>query len=282
LLLQDECLSPLLNFKLSFDFDFSTLAIKGRGVQGNILSKYLVKTIKLKQKGVSTLGGIDIWFDWAIGRLNVNEHGTYLGNFSGEDLILSVYKDGNYELTNFDLSNHFDYEQLLLIVKFRADRAISCVYFDGKAKQNYLKRFLIETQTLNKKFLFISEEKGSYVVFVSDQKEPKVNLVVGKGKNTSEEEIVLSELIEVKGWKSIGNKFTTKDLVKIELISTEELIEESIAADDNETNLTEDLFKEEEEKIKKLLADDEDVFDKKKSPAKKPNPDANPDQPKLF
>jgi len=276
-------LSPLSHArKLSFDFDFSTLAIKGRSVQGNILSKYLVKTIKLKQKGVSTLGGIDIWFDWAIGRLNVNEHGTYLGNFSGEDLILSVYKDGNYELTNFDLSNHFDYEQLLLIVKFRADRAISCVYFDGKAKQNYLKRFLIETQTLNKKFLFISEEKGSYVVFVSDQKEPKVNLVVGKGKNTSEEELVLSELIEVKGWKSIGNKFTTKDLVKIELISSEEQVEESIAADDNEPNLTEDLFKEEEEKIKKLLADDEDVFDKKKSPAKKPNPDANPDQPKLF
>jgi len=276
-------LSPLSHArKLSFDFDFSTLAIKGRGVQGNILSKYLVKTIKLKQKGVSTLGGIDIWFDWAIGRLNVNEHGTYLGNFSGEDLILSVYKDGNYELTNFDLSNHFDYEQLLLIVKFRADRAISCVYFDGKAKQNYLKRFLIETQTLNKKFLFISEEKGSYIVFVSDQKEPKVNVVVGKGKNINEEELVLSELIEVKGWKAIGNKFTTKDLVKIELISTEELIEESIAADDNETNLTEDLFKEEEEKIKKLLADDEDVFDKKKSPAKKPNPDANPDQPKLF
>jgi len=130
--------------------------------------------------------------------------------------------------------------------------------------------------------LFISEEKGSYVVFVSDQKEPKVNLVVGKGKNTSEEELVLSELIEVKGWKSIGNKFTTKDLVKIELISSEEQVEESIAADDNEPNLTEDLFKEEEEKIKKLLADDEDVFDKKKSPAKKPNPDANPDQPKLF
>jgi topoisomerase-4 subunit A len=276
-------LSPLSHArKLSFDFDFSTLAIKGRSVQGNILSKYLVKTIKLKQKGVSTLGGIDIWFDWAIGRLNVNEHGTYLGNFSGEDLILSVYKDGNYELTNFDLSNHFDYEQLLLIVKFRADRAISCVYFEGKAKQNYLKRFLIETQTLNKKFLFISEEKGSYVVFVSDQKEPKVNLVVGKGKNTSEEELVLSELIEVKGWKSIGNKFTTKDLVKIELISSEERVEESIAADDNEPNLTEDLFKEEEEKIKKLLADDEDVFDKKKSPLKKPNPDANPDQPKLF
>jgi len=275
-------LSPLSHArKLSFDFDFSTLAIKGRSVQGNILSKYLVKTIKLKQKGVSTLGGIDIWFDWAIGRLNVNEHGTYLGNFSGEDLILSVYKDGNYELTNFDLSNHFDYEQLLLIVKFRTDRAISCVYFEGKAKQNYLKRFLIETQTLNKKFLFISEEKGSYVVFVSDQKEPKVNLVVGKGKNTSEEELVLSELIEVKGWKSIGNKFTTKDLVKIELISSEEQVEESIAADDNEPNLTEDLFKE-EEKIKKLLADDEDVFDKKKSPAKKPNPDANPDQPKLF
>jgi topoisomerase-4 subunit A len=276
-------LSPLSHArKLSFDFDFSTLAIKGRGVQGNILSKYLVKTIKLKQKGISTLGGIDIWFDWAIGRLNVNEHGSYLGNFSGEDLILSIFKDGNYELTNFDLSNHFDYEQLLLIVKFRADRALSCIYFDGKAKQNYLKRFLIETQTLNKKFLFISEEKGSYVVFVSDHKEPKIKVITGKGKAAQEEELVLSELIEVKGWKAIGNKFTTKDLVKIELLSTEEIEEITPIAEENEPNLTEDLFKEEEEKIKKLLADDEDVFDKKSNSTKKPKPENPTDQPKLF
>ncbi len=276
-------LSPLSHArKLSFDFDFSTLAIKGRGVQGNILSKYLVKTIKLKQKGISTLGGIDIWFDWAIGRLNVNEHGSYLGNFSGEDLILSIFKDGNYELTNFDLSNHFDYEQLLLIVKFRADRALSCIYFDGKAKQNYLKRFLIETQTLNKKFLFISEEKGSNVVFVSDHKEPKIKVITGKGKAAQEEELVLSEQIEVKGWKSIGNKFTTKDLVKIELISSEEIEEIMPIADENEPNLTEDLFKEEEEKIKKLLADDEDVFDKKNNSTKKPKPENPTDQPKLF
>jgi topoisomerase-4 subunit A len=276
-------LSPLSHArKLSFDFDFSTLAIKGRGVQGNILSKYLVKTIKLKQKGISTLGGIDIWFDWAIGRLNVNEHGSYLGNFSGEDLILSIFKDGNYELTNFDLSNHFDYEQLLLIVKFRADRALSCIYFDGKAIQNYLKRFLIDSQTLNKKFLFISEEKGSYVVFVSDHKEPKIKVITGKGKAAQEEELVLSELIEVKGWKAIGNKFTTKDLVKIELLSTEEIEEITPIAEENEPNLTEDLFKEEEEKIKKLLADDEDVFDKKSNSTKKPKPENPTDQPKLF
>ncbi len=276
-------LSPLSHArKLSFDFDFSTLAIKGRGVQGNILSKYLVKTIKLKQKGVSTLGGIDIWFDWAIGRLNVNEHGSYLGNFSGEDLVLSVYKDGNYELTNFDLSNHFDYEQLLLIVKFRADRALSCIYFDGKAKQNYLKRFVIETLTLNKKFLFISEEKGSHVVFVSDHKQPKIKLLIGKGKTAQEEELVLSDLIEVKGWKAIGNKFTTKDLVKIELLSEDEVDEVLPSTDENEPNLTEDLFKEEEEKIKKLLADDEDVFNKKSIATKKPKPENPSDQPKLF
>ena len=124
-------LSPLSHArKLSFDFNFSDLAIKGRGVQGNIVSKYLVKGIKLKSKGVSTLGGINLWYDAAIGRVNTQEHGDFLGNFTGNDLIIAFYKDGNYELTNTELSNHYEYEQLLHISKFKPERPISLVYFD--------------------------------------------------------------------------------------------------------------------------------------------------------
>lgn len=274
-------LSPLSHArKLSFDFDFSSLAIKGRSVQGNIVSKYLVKSIKLKQKGVSTLGGIDIWYDAAIGRLNTAEHGNYVGNFSGEDQIISIYKDGNYELTNFDLSNHFEYEQLLLIAKFRHQRPLTVVYFDIKGKQYNIKRFLIETLTLNKKFMCIPEEKGNYILLATDLKEPRVNLVTGKGKTALEDELNLTEMIDVKGWKAIGNKFAGNDLQKLELLEPDpELEADEVVAE--ETLVNDDLFKEEQERIKKLLEDDDsESFDKKK-PTKKPNP-GNDEQPKLF
>ncbi len=273
-------LSPLSHArKLSFDFNFSELAIKGRGVQGNIISKYLVKGIKLKSKGISTLGGINLWYDAAIGRINTNEHGTFLGNFLGSDLIISIYKDGNYELTNFDVSNHFEYEQLLHISKFKPDRAINIVYFDAKAKQYYIKRFLIETLTLNKKFLCIPEEKGNYILVATDFKNPIVILTTGKGKTINEVQHNLAEVIDVKGWKSIGNKFVGSDLTKLELLPPDPLDElEEEVQDIEETLVNEDLFSQEEEKIRKLLEDDSETNDEKKRKPKGPEPD----QPKLF
>jgi topoisomerase-4 subunit A len=274
-------LSPLSHArKLSFDFDFSELAIKGRGVQGNIVSKYLVKGIKLKSKGVSTLGGINLWYDAAIGRINTQEHGTFLGNFLGNDLIISIYKDGNYELTNFDVSNHFEYEQLLHISKFKPERPLSMVYFDAKAKTYYIKRFVIETQTLNKKFLCIPEEKGNYILLASDFKNPTVILSTGKGKTLQEQQINLAEFIDVKGWKSIGNKFAGIDLSKIELLPPDPTDEmDELVQDETETLVNEDLFTEEQEKIKKLLEDDPETPDDKK---RKPNNKIDPEQPKLF
>jgi topoisomerase-4 subunit A len=119
-------LSPMSHArKLVFDFDFAELAIKGRQVLGNIVSKYLIKSIKLKHKGASTMGGRKIWYDEVIGRLNVDERGRYLGEFDTHDQILVLYKDGNYELTNFDLSNHYEVSQLLHIGKFRPKRPVS-------------------------------------------------------------------------------------------------------------------------------------------------------------
>ena len=273
-------LSPLSHArKLSFDFDFSELAIKGRGVQGNIISKYLVKGIKLKSKGISTLGGINLWYDAAIGRINTNEHGTFLGNFLGSDLIISIYKDGNYELTNFDVSNHFEYEQLLHISKFKPDLPINIVYFDAKAKQYYIKRFLIETLTLNKKFLCIPEEKGNYILVATDFKNPIVILTTGKGKTINEVQYNLAEVIDVKGWKSIGNKFVGSDLTKLELLPPDPMDElEEEVQDIQETLVNEDLFSQEEEKIRKLLEDDPETNDEKKRKPKGPEPE----QPKLF
>jgi topoisomerase-4 subunit A len=274
-------LSPLSHArKLSFDFDFSELAIKGRSVQGNIVSKYLVKGIKLKSKGVSTLGGINLWYDGAIGRINTQEHGTFLGNFLGNDLIISIYKDGNYELTNFDVSNHFEYEQLLHISKFKPERPLSMVYFDAKAKTYYIKRFVIETQTLNKKFLCIPEEKGNYILLASDFKNPTVILSTGKGKTLQEQQLNLAEVIDVKGWKSIGNKFAGVDLSKIELLPPDPTDEmDELVQDETETLVNEDLFSEEQEKIKKLLEDDPESPEEQK---RKPNNKIDPEQPKLF
>ena len=273
-------LSPLSHArKLSFDFDFSELAIKGRGVQGNIVSKYLVKGIKLKSKGVSTLGGINLWYDAAIGRINTQEHGDFLGNFTGNDLLIALYKDGNYELTNTELSNHYEYEQLLHISKFKPERPISMVYFDAKAKVYYIKRFLIETQTLNKKFMCISEEKGNYILLATDFKNPIVILSTGKGKNLSEEQINLAEFIDVKGWKSIGNKFATNDLSKLELLPPDPTDEiEELVQDEPETLVNEDLFTQEQERIKKLLEDDPESDEVRKVRS----PKIDPEQPKLF
>ncbi len=281
-------LSPLSHArKLSFDFDFSELAIKGRGVQGNIVSKYLVKGIKLKSKGISTLGGIDIWYDPAIGRLNVNQHGNFIGNFSGSDQIIAIDKEGNYELTNFDLSNHFVADQVLFISKFKPNRPIAVVYYDAKGKQFNIKRFLVETLTQNKKFMCIPEEKDNYILLATDYKNPVVILSTGKGKTLKEEQVYLNDAIEVKGWKAIGNKFCGNDLNQIELLppdpqdEIEEQIQESME-EGEEIPVNLDLFQQEEEKIKKLLSDEDD-FEQPKSNAKPPKPgNKDSDQPKLF
>lgn len=270
-------LSPLSHArKLSFDFDFSQLAIKGRQVQGNIVSKYLVKSIKLKQKGISTLGGIDIWYDETIGRINTNEHGNYLGNFKGEDLILAIYKDGSYELTNFDITNHFEYDQLLHICKFKPQTPVAVIYFDAKSKQYNIKRFLIETNTLNKKFPCIPEEKGNYIVLATTQKTPVVVVTTGKGKNAQEFQVNLNEFIDVKGWKAIGNRFAENDLQQVSLLPAEP--EDETADDEDEEVLTQDIIEAEQLKIKKLLEDDEEDT----KPKQKPSGKINPEQPKLF
>ncbi len=215
-----------------FDFDFSTLEIKGRGAGGNILTKYPVRKIEMTSQGVSTLGGLAIYYDDAIGRLNKDNRGVKLGVFNGEDAILAIYKDGSYELTNYELTNRYDVDKLLLIEKFDPKAVISAIYYDGGNKVYYLKRFQLETTTLNKSFLFISDAKGSKLEFVTTASSPKVEYHLReKGGQKSVLEAQLDELIEVKGWKAIGNKFSSSPITKIVDLSPKNVTTENDEAE---------------------------------------------------
>ncbi|MEZ4979730.1 MAG: hypothetical protein R2772_10590, partial [Chitinophagales bacterium] len=169
---------------------------------------------------------VDIWIDKSVGRLNKDERGTYLGNFNTGNQILVIFKSGHYEITNFELSNRYEMSEIELIEKYNEKKVISCVYFDGENKEFYVKRFHIETKTEGQKFLFISEHKNSNVSVVSTKNNPRISFHVlkGKSKEKIEESIVLSEFIDVKGWKALGNKLSLHSITgKIkEIENTEE------------------------------------------------------------
>lgn len=285
-------LSPMSHArKLVFDYNFAELAIKGRQVLGNIVSKYLIKSIKLKQKGSSTLGGRKIWYDEVTGRLNVDDRGRLLGAFDTNDSILAIYKDGNYELTNFELTNHYDVDQLLFLGKFRPKRVITAFYYFDKEKAYYVKRFLIDTLTLNKKFQFIPDGNNR-VVMATDQPEPVVVMErAGKKKDMNTEETInLAEFIEVKGRTAIGNSIIGKDFVGIALVPVEEEPEEEeekpVHKETNDTQqmllVNEDLLQQEQEQIKRLMDDDKDSLLNADKPKPKFKKREDTDQPKLF
>jgi topoisomerase IV subunit A len=220
--------------KLTFDIDFAEIAIKGRSSIGNVITKYPVKKIIQKSKGVSTLGGRDIWFDDTVHRLNTESRGRYLGSFSGEDRILVIYANGTYELTNFDLTNHYD-EKYYVLEKFSPDKVISAIHWDAENKSNYVKRFLIENTSLNKKFGFISEAQGSGLNFVSVKSEPIVKISFIKDGKTqpSDMELNLAQFIEVKGMKANGNKVSKHKIKEVVDVTpkyeTDEVDEEDLS-----------------------------------------------------
>lgn len=203
--------------KKVFDFDFSTIEIKGRGAGGNILTKYPVRRVELKTPGVSTLSGLDLWYDDSVGRLNKDERGKYLGNFNSDDKILVLHKDGTYMLTDYEITNRYEPQKILAIDKFSTDCIVTAVYMDGASKTPFVKRFQIETQTPDKAFSFISEHSSSKLLLASiaEEVEAEMELNKGKGKTREKESIALHEFIGVKGWKSTGNKLTNYTLRKI-------------------------------------------------------------------
>lgn len=206
-----------------FDYDFAKLAIKGRESLGNMLTKYPVRKIAMKSAGVSTLGGVDIWYDPTIGRLNRDGHGDHIGNFEPNDSILAIYSSGNYELTNFELTNRYPAEEIMYLKKFEPQAIISAAYFDGSNKTHLIKRFHLETTSLDKKFLFISDHKASRLIAVTDNYAPNVQIKHKPDGKTNELEIIpIDDLAEVRGWKALGSKLNYPKLVDLTFLETEE------------------------------------------------------------
>ena len=216
--------------KLIFEVDFGELAIKGRASMGNILTKFEIHKIALKEKGVSTLGGRKIWFDEDVRRLNSDNRGKYLGEFSGEDMILVIYKSGEYLICNFDLSNHFT-DGILLIEKYNPDKTLSAVYFDAEQGYYYVKRFPIDES--QKEVGFIGEYPGNKLIAFSFAGHPRFELQFG-GKNEGREpEIIdVAEFIGVKSFKAKGKRLSVYEIKTINelepVIKDEEVTDEPV------------------------------------------------------
>ncbi len=193
--------------KLVFEVDLGELAIKGRQSMGNILTKYEVHKISLQEKGVSTLGGRKIWFDPDVLRLNADKRGNYLGEFSGEDKILVIYKTGEYQLYNYDLTNHFE-NNILAIEKFDPSKVLSVIYFDAEQDFYYVKRFEVE-EVMHKMIRFIGEHPENKLVSVTWVHYPRFEIEFGGKHSDRENEIIeVSEFIAVKSWKAKGKRLT--------------------------------------------------------------------------
>ena len=215
-------LSPNCSAKKKIlEFDFADLAIKGRGSQGNIVTKYPVKKITQTSVGKSSLGAVRIWMDEVSGRLNTEERGKSLGAFDTGSLILALYNDGSYELRNPDLNHKFEVKSLMWIGKYQKELPISAVYFEGEKGWSMVKRFEIETSTLDQKFGYIGENKSSRLYFATHDVDPLVKFSFKIKNQKQEQELKLAEFIDVKGWKSIGNKLGEFKILKIDHINPE-------------------------------------------------------------
>ena len=211
-------LRPRLKLKkLILEYDFSQLLIKGRASRGNLVTKNPVQKILLKSKGISTIGGKDLWFDTDIQRLNEDSRGEYLGQFSGTDHILAIFRDGTYYTTSTDLSNRYQGE-LMKIEKLDNARTYTAVYYYGEVKAFYIKRFSFDISD-NTPVSFISDAKGSYLVELNDDRHPQVEVTFG-GKNAHrpEETIDAEEFISKKGIAAKGKKVSQYEVQAVRFI----------------------------------------------------------------
>jgi topoisomerase-4 subunit A len=205
--------------RLRFDVDLGELLIKGRNSAGNRVTKEIIQKIVQKEVGGSTLAARKIWYDNIVGRLNDEGRGKFLGSFKGDDRIMTLYKNGEYRLSSFDLANHFD-EDMVHIEKWIQDRPITTVYFDAEKDMHFVKRFLCEV-TSDKRVSFISEGAGSYMDLVSTAYRPEAKIVYNKllkeTKNLPDNVVNLADMIDVKGMKAQGNQMTKLKVKEIVL-----------------------------------------------------------------
>ncbi|OYX28194.1 MAG: DNA topoisomerase IV [Flavobacteriales bacterium 32-35-8] len=232
--------------KLKWDIDFSDILIKGRDSKGNLVTKYPIKKVELKEKGLSTLKPRKIWFDDAVQRLNVDGRGELIGEFRGEDRILIINQSGVIKTIVPEITAHFD-DDMIVLEKWIPKKPISAIYYDGEKERYYVKRFLIENE--NKEEVFISEHEKSQLEIVSTDWRPMAEVIYAKqkGKDAKETQIVnLEDFIAIKGIKAIGNQLTTDKIKQVNLLeplpyeAPEEIHADELEVVDEETVLEED------------------------------------------
>ncbi len=203
--------------KVRFEFDFSSISIKGRGSVGNILTKHMVRRIEMKAKGVSTLSARKIWFDDTVQRLNTEGRGVFLGSFARNDKILTITQKGTYQLMGFDLFTQFD-DDLILLEKWVPQKPISAIYYNGSKKQYYAKRFLIEKTS--KATSFIGIHKKSFLEVVTSDRRPVIELKFSKENGILRDpvKISLEEFIDIKGDRAIGNRLSQYPINRVDLL----------------------------------------------------------------
>lgn len=233
--------------KLKFDIDFADLAIKGRGSKGNLVTKYPIKKIELKEKGISTLKPRRIWFDDTVQKLNVDGRGELLGEFKPNDRLLIVQQSGKVKTIIPELTTHFE-EDMIVLEKWSPKKPISVIYFEGEKEKYFVKRFLIENE--NKEEVFITEHPKSQVEIVATDYRPVAEIIFAKNKGVQKENQVLDfdAFISVKGIKALGNQLTSDKIKQVNLLEPlpyeipEEIIpEDKKALEDNDSDVEFDL-----------------------------------------
>ena len=225
--------------KLKWDLDFSDIAIKGRVSRGNTVTKYPIRKIELKEKGISTLRPRKVWFDDTVQRLNVDGRGELLGEFKPNDRLLVINQTGKLKTIIPELTTHFD-EDMIVLEKWNPKKPISTIYYDGEKERYFVKRFLVENE--NKEELFITEHEKSQLEIVSTDWRPVAEIVYTKVKGVQKDNqtIDLEQFIAVKGIKAIGNQLTTDKLKQVNLLESlpfeepEEEVEEVVASEEIE------------------------------------------------
>ncbi|WP_438423397.1 DNA gyrase/topoisomerase IV subunit A [Aquimarina macrocephali] len=228
--------------KLKFDLDFADLLIKGRGVKGNIVTKYNIKRVELKEQGVSTLKPRRIWFDDSVQRLNVDGRGELLGEFRGEDRLLVITQKGNAKTIIPEMTLHFS-SDMIVLEKWKPKKPISAIYWDGEKERYYIKRFLIEHP--EREETFITEHQKSFLEVVSTDYRPIAEIIFTKLRGKDQrptEEINLEEFISIKGSKALGNQLTTHKVKQINLL-------DSLPYEEQESLPTEEIEVIEEENV---------------------------------
>lgn len=201
--------------KKNFDFDFGDIGIKGRGSGGNIVTKYPIRKVTQSEAGESTLDPIKVWIDDVSGRINTEERGKYLGAFDTGDKVVSIHKDGSYELSDLVIDKKFDLSSIKDVYRYRENDVISALHYDPDKERTMVKRFQIETQTLDSKFTFISESSGAKLYYASTHPTPKVKYSYKTGGEKKEEVLDFAEFIDVKGWKALGNRLIDHKILKV-------------------------------------------------------------------